>query len=175
MAASVYIRRRKKVRVPRVRLHVREAEPAEDPLGVGLRKVAPGRALVQAAGGRQTRPDDRSVVPIQPYAGRRRVEGTAPVVRLRVGFPAVLARRIDDGQQRRSAVPGATATATAAAVVGRGRTVPARRRFHDLRPALRRNGNDRQQPRPLRTRAPVHLLRQSVLQEVRAQDPHQVR
>lgn len=97
MTAPVCIRRRKKVRVPRVRLYVREAEPAEDPLGVGLRKVAPGGALVQAAAGRQTRSDDRSVVPIQPNADRR-VEGAAPVVRLRVGFPAVLARRVDDGQ-----------------------------------------------------------------------------
>lgn len=171
--------------MPRVRLRVREAQPAEDPPGAGLRQVTACRALVQAGDGhRRRRPDHRGVVPVQPGAGRVDVGGTAAEVvqRREVGLPAVLARVV--GQQRRwlcgAAVP-ATARFRSFAVrpdaVTVGRTVRTRRRRRRsvLRPALRRDGNHRQQPRPLRPGPPVHILRKGLLPEVRAQDSHQVK
>jgi hypothetical protein len=39
---------------------------------------------------------------------------------------------------------------------------------------VRRDGDHSQQPRPFRPRSPVHILRKSLLPEVRAQDSHQV-
>lgn len=173
--------------MPRVRLRVREAQPVEDPLGAGLRPVAARRTLVQTGSGhRCRRPDHRGVVPVQPVA--RRVEGgggtAAEAVRRReVGFPAVLARVV--GQQRRR-LRATTARFRPVAVrpdtITAGRTVQKRRRRgrwrrrrHDvLRSTVRRDGDHSQQPWPLRPGTPVHILRESLLPEVRAQDSHQV-
>lgn len=175
--------------MPRVRLHVREAQSAEDPPGAGLRPIAARQTVVQT--GREHRrpgPDDRRVVPVQPApdAAVRRPEDRS-VVACRVGVPAVFSRVVV-GQQRLSRLPVDAAAAspdddgdvTAAAAVARGTTARARRRSHRrrrrrvFRPAVRRDGNHRQQPRPLRAGPSVHLLRQSVLKEVRSQDSHQV-
>lgn len=114
------VRRREEVRVPRVRLHVREAEPAENPLGPGLRQVAARQTLVQAVAGGSGRRSDRSVVPVQPDAREAHIVFAVAVVVLaivlavavadvattttrradvvRIGFPAVLARFVV-GQQ----------------------------------------------------------------------------
>lgn len=58
------VRRRAQVRVPRVRIRVRKAQPAKNPPGAGLRHVTARQTLVQAGrgSGQRRRPDDRSVV-----------------------------------------------------------------------------------------------------------------